>query len=179
MTRGGCAPQMPPSFEVEAYDTGFPAVRAMALEFPNDDATLASSTGTSVQFMLGLWFLVAPVYRPLEESKARDGIYLPEGDWVDYWDWSSIMSGPITVDGYEAPLERLPMFVRAGAIVPQWPDMLYHGEKPVDPLTLEAFPSGTTSFELYEDDGRRDPAGAQKLRFCQDACHVHCRCEST
>ena len=83
MTRGGCAPKMPPSFEAEAYDTGFPAVRVTALQFPDDDATLASSTGTSMQFMLGPWFLVAPAYRPPEESQARDGIYLPEGDWVD------------------------------------------------------------------------------------------------
>ena len=46
----------------------------MALEFPDDDATLASSTGTSMQFMLGPWFLVAPAYRPPEESQARDDI---------------------------------------------------------------------------------------------------------
>eukprot|EP00927_Polykrikos_kofoidii_P065306 TRINITY_DN61084_c0_g1_i1.p1 TRINITY_DN61084_c0_g1~~TRINITY_DN61084_c0_g1_i1.p1 ORF type:complete len:948 (-),score=131.73 TRINITY_DN61084_c0_g1_i1:83-2926(-) len=137
----------------EAYETGFPPVRAMALEFPNDDTTFVRSSFTSQQFMAGPWFLVAPVYRPLAETRTRDGIYLPAGDWIDYWNWDSIISGPTTVNGYDAPLDRLPMFVRAGAIVPMWPEMLYPGEKRVDPLTLEVFPTGTTSFELYEDDG--------------------------
>merc|ERR1719446_1379860 len=49
----------------EAYDTGVAPVRAMALEFPEDDATFVNSTGTSQQFMAGPSFLVAPVYRPL------------------------------------------------------------------------------------------------------------------
>jgi len=91
----------------EAYDTGFPAVRAMALEFPDDDATLVNSTGTAMQFMLGPWLLVAPVYRPLEESQTRDGIYLPKGDWVDYCDWSSITSFAKTIISCAAGAEAL------------------------------------------------------------------------
>jgi hypothetical protein len=125
----------------------------MALEFPDDTATFANSTGTSQQFMAGPWFLVAPVYRPLAETPVRDGIYLPAGDWVDYWNWDTIITGPNTINGYNAPLDTLPLFVRAGAIVPMWPEMLYPGQVPADPLTLELFPAGSTSFELYEDDG--------------------------
>jgi len=142
------------SLSREAYETGFPPVRAMALEFPNDNATLINGTGTSQQFMAGPWFLVAPVYTPLAVSQTRDGIYLPMGDWVDYWNWDSITTGPTIVNGYLAPLDRLPLFVRAGAIIPMWPEMLYPGEKPVDPLSLEIFPSATSNFELYEDDGK-------------------------
>jgi len=124
----------------------------MALEFPMDDSTLVNSTGTSQQFMAGPSFLVAPVYRSLSDGgSVRDGIYLPEGDWMDYWD-SSITSGPKVVDGYDAPLETLPMFVRAGAIIPMWPEMNFPGEKPADPLTLDIFPKGVSSFQLYEDD---------------------------
>lgn len=138
----------------EAYETGVPPVRAMALEFPTDDSTLVNSTGTSQQFMAGPSFLVAPVYRALHDGGGvRDGIYLPEGVWMDYWD-GSIISGPKTVDGYEAPLQKLPLFVRAGAIVPMWPEMNYPGEKPADPLTLDIFPKGESSFQLYEDDGK-------------------------
>lgn len=70
---------------------------------------------------------------------------------MDYWD-GSIISGPKTVDGYDAPLEKLPLFVRAGAIIPMWPEMNFPGEKPADPLTLDIFPKGTTIFQLYEDD---------------------------
>merc|ERR1711937_1050638 len=100
--------------------------------------------------MAGPSFLVAPVYT---SSTTRNDIYLPAGDWIDYWD-SSLKSGPTTIDGYDAPLEKLPMFVRAGAIVPMWPDMHYAGEKPLDVLTFDIFPSGESSFTLYEDDGR-------------------------
>jgi len=142
------------SLSREAYETGFPPIRAMALEFPHDNATLINSTGTSQQFMAGPWFLVAPVYTPLAFSPTRDGIYLPDGDWVDYWNWGSITTGPTTVNGYLAPLDKLPLFVRAGAIIPMWPEMLYPGEKPVDPFSLEIFPKGTSNFELYEDDGK-------------------------
>ena len=54
---------------------------------------------------------------------------------------------------YRAPVEVLPLLVRAGAILPMQPDMAYIGEKPVDPLTLDIFPSGRSRYVLYEDDG--------------------------
>merc|ERR1712232_69714 len=135
----------------EAYDTGVPPVRAMALEFSEDYSTYEDHVGASQQFMAGSSFLVAPVYT---SSTTRNGIYLPAGEWVDYWDWNSLQVGPTTVDGYDAPLDKLPMFVRAGAIIPMWPEMNYAGEKPVDVLTLDVYPSGNSSFELYEDDGK-------------------------
>merc|ERR1711957_171472 len=135
-----------------AYDTGVPPVRAMALEFPSDNSTLTNNTGSAMQFMAGPFFLVAPVYRPLAQSAARDGIYLPAGEWVDYWN-GSVISGPKTIDGYPAPLEKLPLFVRGGAIIPMWPAMSFPGERLPDPLTLDVYPSGESHFELYEDDG--------------------------
>mmetsp|Transcript_28708 Transcript_28708/g.66620 ORF Transcript_28708/g.66620 Transcript_28708/m.66620 type:complete len:808 (+) Transcript_28708:73-2496(+) len=135
-----------------AYDTGVPPVRALALEFPEDPLTLENNTGSSQQFMSGPYLLVAPVYRPLSETKVRDGIYLPAGEWVDYWS-GAITEGPKTVDGYDVPLEKLPVYVRAGAIIPMWPEMLYAGQRPASPLTLDVYPSGKSSFDLYEDDG--------------------------
>ena len=52
-----------------------------------------------------------------------------------------------------AALDEIPVFVKAGAIVPMGPDVNYADEKPLDPLTLDIYPKGTTTFTLYEDDG--------------------------
>jgi len=135
------------TYSREAFDTGVPAVRAMVLEFPNDPVTW--SKRTQYQFMSGEWFLVAPVY---EDSPIRNDIYLPAGRWIDYWDGQEF-NGPMVLNGYAAPLDKLPLFVKAGAIVPMYPEMLHDRDKPKDPVTLDLYPSGRTSFSLYEDDG--------------------------
>ena len=70
-----------------------------------------------MQFMTGSALLVAPVY---ENATTRDGIYLPAGEWFDYWS-GEVMDGNTTVNGYPAPLEKLPVFVKAGSIIPMWP----------------------------------------------------------
>ncbi len=63
--------------------------------------------------------------------------------------------GPRNIS-YAAALDKIPLLVKAGAIIPMQPDMNYVGEKPVDPLTLDIYPSGTSSFTLYEDDGETE-----------------------
>jgi alpha-glucosidase (family GH31 glycosyl hydrolase) len=131
----------------EATETGVPMVRAMVLEYPDDATTWG--TQTQYQFMSGEWFLVAPVY---ENSTIRKGIYLPKGQWIDYWDGTSY-TGPTTLNNYNTPEDKLPLLVKAGAIIPMYPEMLYDGQKPKDPLTLDVYPSGQTNFTLYEDDG--------------------------
>jgi alpha-glucosidase (family GH31 glycosyl hydrolase) len=135
------------TYSREAYDTGVPTVRAMVLEFPDDAATW--SKRTQYQFMSGEWLLVAPVY---EDSPIRNDIYLPAGKWIDYWDGREY-NGPTTVNGYETPLDRIPLFVKAGAIIPMYPPMLYDRQKPKDPVTFDVYPFGKTSFSMYEDDG--------------------------
>ncbi len=131
----------------EAYDTGVPTVRAMVLEYPDDPVTW--SKRTQYQFMSGESLLVAPVY---EDSPIRNDIYLPAGRWIDYWNGQEYF-GPTVLNGFETPLEKLPVFVKAGAIIPMYPEMLHDREKPKDPVTLDIFPSGKSSFSLYEDDG--------------------------
>jgi hypothetical protein len=142
-----------------AHETGMPPVRAMALQFPEDNSTWTNHTGTAYQFMSGDWLLVAPIY---EDAVTRDGIYLPAGTWIDYWNGTEY-TGPATLDGYAAPLDKLPIFIRAGAILPLWPDMLFFDEKPHDPITLQVYPGDneSTSFSMYEDDGvtRQHEAG--------------------
>ncbi len=136
------------TYSRQAYDTGVPTVRAMVLEFPDDPVTW--SKRTQYQFMSGEWFLVAPVY---EDSPIRNDIYLPAGKWIDYWDGTE-QFGPLVLNAYPAPLDKLPLFVKAGAIIPMYPEMLYDGEKPKDPVTLDVYPFGKSSFTLYEDDGQ-------------------------
>ena len=136
----------------EAYDTGAPIVRGMFWEFPNDGKTYDRST--QHQYMLGESMLIAPVYTSLKINNGwrKEDIYLPKGNWVDYWDGRRVV-GPTVIDAYPAPLERLPILVKAGAIIPMYPEMLYNNQKPKDPLTWDVYPHGDSEFELYEDDG--------------------------
>ena len=131
----------------QAHETGVPTSRAMVLEYPKDRVTWGKQT--QYQFMNGEWLLVAPVYK--SEAK-RDSIYLPKGTWYDYWDGSA-HSGNAWLNNYPAPLEKLPLFVKAGAIIPMYPKMNYDGEKKADSLTLDIYPYLKSSFNLYEDDG--------------------------
>ncbi|GAA2630855.1 glycoside hydrolase family 31 protein [Actinomadura fulvescens] len=130
-----------------AADTGVPTVRAMPLEFPADRT--ARGDLTSQQFMTGDAFLVAPV---TSDTSVRDDIYLPAGTWTDYWTGKT-WTGPGWLDGYDAPLDTLPLLVRGGSIVPMWPQMNHSGEKPRTPITFDIYPRGSSSFSLYEDDG--------------------------
>ncbi len=136
----------------EAYDTGAPIVRGMLWEFPHDKKTWDSSTRH--QYMLGEWLLVAPVFTSMNLNNGwrRENIYLPAGHWTDYWD-GRIIEGPTTIKNYPITLGKLPLFVRGGAIIPMYPEMLYNNQKPKDPLTFDIYPRGSSSFELYEDDG--------------------------
>jgi alpha-glucosidase (family GH31 glycosyl hydrolase) len=131
----------------EAFTTGVPAVRGLVLENQSDPVTWNKST--QYEYLLGKSFLVAPVWK--SEAK-RDSIYLPNGKWIDYWN-GDVYEGKKWLNNYEAPLEKLPLFVKAGSIIPMYPQMNYDGEKPLDTLTLDIYPSGKTSYTLYEDDG--------------------------
>ncbi|MFF4851480.1 TIM-barrel domain-containing protein [Streptomyces sp. NPDC001194] len=130
-----------------AHESGVPSTRALVLEYPNDP--VARGNLTSGQFMAGDSFLVAPV---VSDTSVRDGIYLPAGTWTDYWSGKTY-AGPGWLNGYQAPLDTLPLFVKGGAIVPMWPQMNHTGEKPVSTLTYDIHPRGNSSFSLYEDDG--------------------------
>jgi alpha-glucosidase (family GH31 glycosyl hydrolase) len=149
----------------EAYETGVPSVRGMLLEFPKDTLTWGEER-TKYQYMLGKSLLVAPVYK--SEGK-RDGIYFPEGKWFDYWSGETIAGGK-TLNNYPAPLDKLPLFVRGGAILPLYPQMMFDAERAADTLTLDVYPAGQSNFTLYEDDGltreHRKGAFAKQLFEC-------------
>jgi hypothetical protein len=88
-----------------------------------------------------------------EKSNVRNGIYLPKGTWVDYWSGKTY-TGPTTIDGYDAPLDTLPLFVRAGAVVPMWADSTKSWQtRDKGELDLDVYPQSKGSFTLTEDDG--------------------------
>jgi len=136
------------SYAAEAHKTGVPINRSLILEYPQDPKTWADTT--KHQFLAGREFLVAPKWT---SGSTKDGIYLPKGTWIDYWS-GRVHQGPTTVNGYHAPLDTLPLFVKGGAVVPMWkPGINGHAEhQPGDRLTVDVYPQGSSSFTLYEDD---------------------------
>ncbi|MFD7923694.1 NPCBM/NEW2 domain-containing protein [Streptomyces sp. NPDC059740] len=149
------------TYAEQAHRTGVGAVRPLALEYPEDP--VAASDAAKYEFLTGEDFLVAPVY---QDSDTRDGIYLPKGTWTDYWSGRTYQ-GPTTVDGYRAPLDTLPLFVKGGATVPMWPGITsYRDRGPDSPLAWDVYPQGDSSFTLYEDDGvtraHRDGSSARQ-----------------
>ena len=97
------------TFAHEATETGLPIIRHPMLEFPDDPA----AAGTEYEYLLGDRLLVAPV---VKEGATTRSLYLPKGDWVNYW------TDEITSGGKEvtipAPLEEIPLFVKAGSVIP-------------------------------------------------------------
>lgn len=130
----------------EASISGIPPMRALAFEYPEDE----SFTNSAQEFMFGDDLLVAPV---LTEGASTRSLHLPSGEWYDFWTGRKYQGGEnVTVD---APLDRIPIFVKAGAVLPSRQIVQYVEESPVDPLTLSVYPSSSTSTSLfYEDDGR-------------------------
>jgi alpha-D-xyloside xylohydrolase len=128
---------------VQSAQTGLPVARAMALEFQDDPTT----HNLDLQYLFGDSFLLAPVVR--QDHHCR--VYLPAGDWLDYWTKEPV-AGPRWLD-LEVPLDTLPLWVRAGAIIPMGPEMDHTGQKPLDPLTLELYrPEGEASTVIHDED---------------------------
>ncbi|MGZ5198358.1 MAG: TIM-barrel domain-containing protein [Telluria sp.] len=161
----------------EEEDTGAPLVRGLMWDYPGDPA--AAGEAHKYQFLLGRELLVAPVYRSQAVSHGwRKGIHLPQGRWIDYWDGRQLTAGAQGRDiDLQVTLDKLPVFVRAGAIVPMYPEMLYDGEKPKDRLTLDVYPQGASEYTLYEDDGntrryQKGESSRQKIEMREAAGDV-------
>lgn len=145
-------------------DLGLPMIRAMMLV---DDSDYAASKATQYQYMFGDAFLVAPVYQDTEMQEdgtdVRNDIFLPgdENDiWIDYFSGKQYKGGQI-ISNFEAPLWKLPLFVRAGSIVPMYEENnnpVAVSEDNPDGLDktkriVEFYPKGSSEYTLYEDDG--------------------------
>jgi alpha-D-xyloside xylohydrolase len=129
----------------DTYHRDSTMMRGLVMDFPAD----AKTREVADQYMFGPDFLVSPV----SEFKARGrAVYLPAGtSWYDFYSGRAFKGGQ-TVQA-EAPLERMPLFVRAGAIVPMGPAVQYTGEKSDAPITLFVYAGKDGAFDLYEDDG--------------------------
>lgn len=136
----------------EAVD-GLPMMRAMFLEYPND-YTLGKST--QYQYLYGPYFLVAPIYQATKAddrgNDIRNGIYLPEGQWVDYFT-GDLYEGGLILNNFDAPLWKLPVFVKRGAIIPI--TTAHNNVREMDKAlrAYELYPFGQSEFTEYDDDG--------------------------
>ena len=131
-----------------AHRHGVGMVRPLWLEYPDDPETLREQA--KYQFLAGEAFLVAPVFA---DETVRDGIHLPAGIWTDYWTGERYR-GPVRLHDHPAPLDRLPLFVKGGSIVPMWPEgTLSWATRDTGQLDLDVYPDADGAFTLYEDDG--------------------------
>jgi len=123
---------------------GYTLMRPLVMDY-RDDAT-ARNIGD--QFMLGPALMATPVTDPGED---RRRVYLPKAGWTNFWTGESAPGGKFVVTA--APLETLPLYVRAGSIVPMGPAMDYTGQAAEDPIELRVYPGADADFTIYEDDG--------------------------
>lgn len=133
----------------EHEKSGAPVMRPLWYEFPNDKLTYLIND----QFMLGGDVLVAPVVK--EGMRTRE-IYLPTGaEWIDWWTGEKYPAGKLP--GFKVPLDRLPVFIRAGAVIPTQSVIQHTGEMPSAALTLNVaagiLPGKTEVFTLFQDKG--------------------------
>jgi alpha-glucosidase (family GH31 glycosyl hydrolase) len=128
----------------ECTVSGLPVMRSLWLHYPDDPAAVARGD----EYLWGRDILVAPV---TEKGASSRRIYLPRGVWYDFWT-SERQEGGREI-ARDVDLETMPLYVRAGSILPLAPVKQYTGEPVNQPLTLTMYPGVDGSFLLYEDDG--------------------------
>ena len=128
-----------------SYQTGAPYMRALFMDFPKDP----NVTDIPDEYMYGPAFLVAPVS---EQGATHRKVYLPAGcDWYNYWTNERIKGGQtVTAD---APINTLPLFVRAGSIIPLGSPVL-SSQQPQSIVSVRIYPGANASFTLFSDDGK-------------------------
>jgi len=129
---------------IECCRSSLPLVRTLALEFADDPTSIMIED----EFMFGRSLLVAPIL----DNANRRNVYLPQGVWFDYWSKQPLHGGHwLTV---EAPLDRLPMYVLGGSIIPYAPLAQHIGALHLDPLSIEIYAGENTgAYTIHQDDG--------------------------
>lgn len=125
--------------------TGMPVMRALWLHFPGDPRAVARDD----EYMWGKSLLVAPV---VEKGATTRRVYLPAGQWYDFWNGERIEGGREIARPVD--LATTPLYVRAGSILPIGPVKQFVTEKSDQPLSVVVYPGADASFSLYEDDGK-------------------------
>jgi alpha-glucosidase (family GH31 glycosyl hydrolase) len=136
------------SYQHRASEHGLGLVQPLAFAWPHD----ANVRNDVDAWLFGDWLLVSPVVRQGQTVKR---IYLPAGTWTD-WFTGKVYAGGRTID-YPVDAKSwadIPLFIRAGAIIPTWPPMDYVGQRAVTTLDVDLFPAAeATHFDYYDDDG--------------------------
>ena len=128
----------------EASQTGMPVQRSLAVDYTHDHKIYSGLYHN--QYLFGPYFLIAPV----DSTKDLSRIYLPQGQWYYLYDGRKYAgNSEIIID---SPLHRLPVFVKAGAIVPMQPIKSHTGEV-TQTIILHIYTGDSSSFSFYEDDG--------------------------
>ena len=128
-----------------AYHDNYTIMRGLAMDFAKDTATL----NIDDQYLFGPSLLINPV---CAYKKISREVYLPKGEgWYDLYS-GKFYAGRQTINA-DAPYERIPLFVKAGSVIPFGPELQYTSEKPPDTITLNIYTGADASFNLYEDEG--------------------------
>jgi alpha-D-xyloside xylohydrolase len=129
----------------DTYHRDRTIMRGLPMDFPAD----AKVRGINDEYLFGPSFLVAPVH--VYGARTRP-VYLPaDSRWYDFYSGRAFEGGREIAA--EAPLSRMPLFVKAGSIIPVGPAIEFVGEKPDAPITFYVYTGRDAAFELYEDDG--------------------------
>ncbi|MFI5450879.1 TIM-barrel domain-containing protein [Pedobacter sp. UC225_61] len=135
---------------------GLPIIRALFLTDPN---AFTLGTATQYEYLYGPSFLVVPIYQATKADEKgndiRNNIYLPEGTWIDYFSGEKY-TGNTVINSFNTPIWKLPVFVKSGAIIP-----MVNANNNVSEInnavrSYEVYPSGTSSFTAYDDDGKTE-----------------------
>ena len=128
----------------ECATTGMPIMRALWLHYPDDPKAVACGD----EYLWGKEVLVAPV---VEKGATTRELYLPPGSWHDFWTGERIEGGRHVSRNVD--LETMPLYIRAGSILPLGPVKQHTSERTDEPLSISIYPGADASFLLYEDDG--------------------------
>jgi alpha-glucosidase (family GH31 glycosyl hydrolase) len=128
----------------EAHDSGLPVMRALWLHYPNDRNAIARGD----EYLWGRDILVAPV---TEKGATMRKLYLPEGFWHDFWTGERIAGGREIER--QVDLATIPLYVRAGAIIPMGPVKQFALQQSDAPMRVDIYPGGDCEYRFYEDDG--------------------------
>jgi len=136
------------AYQQQDHAHGVGLVRPLAFAWPQDPKVRNDTSA----WLFGQWLLVSPV---VQQGQTVKHIYLPAGSWTD-WFTGKVYAGGQTID-YPVDAKTwddIPLFIRAGAIIPTWPVMDYVGQRPVTTLSVDMFPAAAAShFDYYDDDG--------------------------
>jgi len=127
----------------QVTSAGYTIMRPLVFDFQNDSMVY----GIKDQFMFGPAFLVNPVTTMGATSRS---VYLPSSTWYDFWGGATVMGGGTMMAN--APLSQMPLYVRAGSIVPMGP-MIQYATQSIDPLEIRVYEGQDATFTLYEDEG--------------------------